>query len=377
MHWHESLVARATLVIVTGALGMTSARAQSDNFTDPPGRETTPLGELGRVDTSGEGERTLVVIPDPDFDVEAWSAFVDRYDEAFAVHLIVLAGSDGTDPPPMPGADVRETPWIDGATRGIIEHLESEALVSPILVGILDKGGYFATRVALERPDLVGGVVTIGAGPRVLFFGSDIETPMNDARRVKYIEENFIPFARTVASSRWPQGGFTAGQLSIDFNRGRELFDTYRTQGTPASVRYQMELFTTNLLDDLSSIDVPYLAVVPHFGFNDLMQQQAVFDVASGSATNLKDARKAALEAFTEATRSGDGPGRKQLVQAAQHSTREWSRLRGDAKKKIRVEKIRVSRLLVMYDQPAEFDDALNEFIDSLDDTQESEGGDS
>ena len=49
-----------------------------DNLRLPGGTVTTPLGELGRVRTSGTGHKHMVLIPGLGFGDDIWTEFMER-----------------------------------------------------------------------------------------------------------------------------------------------------------------------------------------------------------------------------------------------------------------------------------------------------------
>gem|GEM_PF-4239001 len=371
-------LAPLTLLALLGASLCSSnmwAQAQQEtpkttinNFVDPPGIETLPFGALGKVEKRGAGDLAIVLITDPDFDASIWDSFISRNSDHYTMCAITPAGAGGTPPYAMPADETfRITPWLDGYVAGVIHLIESKSIDKPILISIRDTAGYVAQRVALDRPDLVGGIALITSGPRVIFnvpISAIDETPHEYEARYNHIAEQYLPFAKTIAPQNWTNGGEQLFNFSSDYELAKAIKAKYSERNAPASIRNTMEAFTTNTEAELPDIKVPIFLALPEYNIDTMFNNIADVLVEVGKAPD-KDAALAFLnEQIASVGDNGDlDSGKAQFMRWMTMHFQEWDNMAVKIKHKhIMINRFPGAHIFVMVDQPDQFDAKLARF---------------
>ncbi len=219
---------------------------------------------LAHVETVGSGEAQLILIPGWMCDWTVWDEFMRRNSEHYTMHAVTLPGFVGAAPPvDAPNEDEMdafdETPWINNAVESIAALIVEEGIENPIVIGH-SLGGQIAMRLAIERPELVGMVVTVDGMPAVpLKYETDIE---GGADRAALIENAYEPWLRAMSADAWKEKFDQAVSNLVETASHREqlhrMFDN--TEREP-SVRYLVEALKTDITPEIEQIKAPLLAI--------------------------------------------------------------------------------------------------------------------
>ena len=219
---------------------------------------------LAHVETVGSGEAQLILIPGWMCDWTVWDEFMRRNSEHYTMHAVTLPGFVGAAPPvDTPHEDeleaFDETPWINNAVKSIAALIVEEGIENPIIIGH-SLGGQIAMRMAIERPELVGMVVTVDGMPAVpLKYKTDLE---GGADRAALIENAYEPWLRAMSADAWKEKFDQAVANLVETASHREqlhrMFDN--TEREP-SVRYLVEALKTDITPEIEQIKAPLLAI--------------------------------------------------------------------------------------------------------------------
>lgn len=238
-----------------------------DNLRHEAGYVTGPPAALGRVDRRGEGPVTMVLIAGATFGGDVLDDFVEAHGETYTMYVVTLAGFGGTPAPPMPpeGTSYGEQTWIRGAESAVVRLIEEEKLSRPVIAGHWIAGADVAMRVALDHPDLVGGLIVLSGVPRWPVPGARSESLEH---RIELLDKGLAPqWFKTVTEATWLDNNFLPGDYARHPVRGLQLWREAESVPLPVKVRYGLEARAQDLALEARNLRVPTLVVVP--GFDD------------------------------------------------------------------------------------------------------------
>jgi pimeloyl-ACP methyl ester carboxylesterase len=268
------------LVAALLTLDVTTLRAQSgvfeqdstlDNLRHAPGYETAPLGTLGQIVRRGSGPTDVVIIAGWGFGAEDFERFMQENVSRYRMVAVTLPGFVGTAAPPMPpaGTSYGDATWTRAAEDAVARVIEGDGLRKPIVVGHFIVGTQIALRLALDRPDLVGGVVVVGGEPmRFLPSRRDStgKTPMPREERVSGMDTFMGPrWFKTVTKKTWIANNYAQPQYARDSVRAAELWRKSSDVPLPVMIRYLCEYYAMDLRDEFPQLGVETRVLVPEF----------------------------------------------------------------------------------------------------------------
>lgn len=270
----------AGLVAAFVALGSSTLAAQSgafeqdstlDNLRHPPGYVTAPLGTLGQVVRRGSGPVDVLIIAGWGFGAEQFERFMQANTSKYRMVAVTLPGFAGTPAPPMPpaGTSYGDATWTRAAQDALVRLLKTEGLHRPVVLGHFIVGTQLALRLALDHPELVGGVVIVGGEPmRFLPSRRDStwKTPMPRDERVAGIDTLLAPrWFRTVTRRTWNANNYAAPQYARDSLRAAELWKQSADVPLPVMIRYLCEYYAMDLREEFPRLVVETRVLVPDF----------------------------------------------------------------------------------------------------------------
>jgi pimeloyl-ACP methyl ester carboxylesterase len=329
--------AHAVVTLALAALGASTLRAQSgvfeqdstlDNLQHAPAYVPAPPGTLGRVVRHGSGPTDVLIIAGWGFGAEEFERFMRDNASRYRSVAVTLPGFGGTAAPPMPptGTSYGDATWTRAAEDAVVRLIESERLRRPIIVGHFIVGTQIALRLALARPDLVGGVVVVGGEPMRFVPSrrdSTGKTPMPRDERVTGVDNFMAPrWFKTVTKKTWLANNYAQPQYARDSTRAAELWRKSSDVPLPVMIRYLCEYYAMDVRDELPRLAVETRVLVPEF-----------------SPEILADPRQSYV---------------KQLFWDS------WENVRG-LNPRIRVQRVSDSRIFVTDDRPDVVRDAIDE----------------
>ena len=233
--------------------------------------ETTPLAH---IETVGEGDAQLILIPGWMCDWSVWDEFMQRNADRYTMRAVTLPGFAGA-APPRDDDEQRsaETPWLNNAVAAIADLIEDESIENPIVIGH-SLGGQIAMRLAIERPELVGKVVTVDGMPAVPL---KYKTGINEGTdRAELVENAYEPWLRAMSAEDWSikfdQVVDNLVETAPHRARLRRMFNQTQRE---SSVRYRVEALKTDITPEIERIGAPLLAIA---AIEDCPEAPADFD---------------------------------------------------------------------------------------------------
>lgn len=371
------------VILLSLAISVPTSHAQDDgeiadqqtapvnNLVHAPGVTTTSLGELGHAEKRGVGPTDVILIPGASFDFTVWAGFMSRNVDRYTMYAITPAGYGGTNPPPMPDPSDRfgERPWTEAMLEAIVELIRREQLDHPIVVGHHLMGDYYAMRIALDHPDMVGGVVVI-AGEPVRRLPSPDGSPRlaTTEERAQVVRENpsLAPFYKSVSDEMWFANTYKAENFCFDEQRGEELYQLQIASPRPTQIRYYLEYLTDDASARLNTLKVPMLVIdwvrpIPYltedgFDLDAFIEDNMDARMSQFEGLTREDAKQAMRDQILKQFGTAEAVGEAVLA-----SGRPWGAV-AQENDGIRLEEVEDSRMFVMEDQPARVDELIAEF---------------
>ena len=227
-------------------------------IASPVRAETTPLAH---VETVGTGPAQLILIPGWMCDWTVWGEFMQRNTDRYTMRAVTLPGFAGAEPPSAADDEQprAETPWLNNAVAAVAELIETESIKNPIIIGH-SLGGQIAMRLAIERPELVGKVVTVDGMPAVPL---KYETGIKEGTdRTELVENAYEPWLRAMSAEDWTNKFDQAVDNLVDTTMHRaQLHRMFALTQREPSVRYLVEALKTDITPEVAQIKSPLLAI--------------------------------------------------------------------------------------------------------------------
>ncbi|HBS29171.1 MAG TPA: hypothetical protein DEB06_06895 [Phycisphaerales bacterium] len=359
------MLCAVTLTLAGGAVGAEDApKPTINNLRHVEGQATVPLTADIPFVKRGNGPVTLVLIPGAAFDASVWDEFMARHTERYTMYAITPPGHGGTPAYPMPEdpESFESTPWSDALVDGVVRLIRRQGLEKPIIVGHHLMGDHYAMRLALDHPDLIGGVAVVSGSPaRVMF---DPKNPPKSAgemfdvpreAQLERVNQQWVPFFRAVSREQFLANSYKAPALTkTSADKGARLERAIETVPLPVQVRYYLEYLTTNLTTRFAEFAVPVSVITPRKDLESILA--SIGAQAERNGQDPQKAREAMLDRMT--ARYGSREAAIEQITGDPH----WEFLKSRSPR-IVVEFIPDAAIFVMDDQPAAFDAALERLI--------------
>ena len=153
LHMFDGLASYAAGTIQNGA-------RMNLSLPEPRG----PIGDAKLdIQKFGNGPIPVVMIGDLGVDGRAmYRTFAERNSDKYSVYVVTLPGAGSSPELPWPEKlDYSAMPWLNAIQRALVSYLDTWK--KPVVLVGSSGGGYFAARLAVERPQAVRAVVLVNA----------------------------------------------------------------------------------------------------------------------------------------------------------------------------------------------------------------------
>ena len=251
--------------------GATQQDSTLNNLVHAADYRTAPPGTFGGVIRRGSGPIDVLLIPGWGFGAEVFDAFMEANASRYRMVAVTLPGFGGTAAPAMPpaGTSYAEGTWTRAAEEAVARVIEREGLKRPIVIGHFVLGTQIALRLALNFPNLVGGVVVIGGEPMRYYPSrrdSSGKTPVGREERTRGVDGYTAPrWFKTVTKQTFDVNNYAPAQYSRDTARANSLWSRSSSVPLPVMIRYLCEYMASDLSEEFAQISVPVRVLVPSF----------------------------------------------------------------------------------------------------------------
>lgn len=299
---------------ISPLLGLALALSSSAAVLAYEAAPTSTVGTL-KVDRHGEHGRPVILIPGLQGGPWVWQQTIARLQKNHVVYAVTLAGFDGM---PAPADDGN---LFDRADASLLQLIKQQKIEKPVLVGH-SLGGTLALRFAGEHAGLISGVVAVEGLP--IFPG--MERMSAEQRQAMAAQMRETMAAATPEQFKAQTLGYMQKVGVIDPQLAARYAPMNARSDIKASAEYMAEDLAADLRPGLKNANVPILEIAPYYA-PDFSQPPMV----------MSETQKTAYY--------------QSLLANAPNA---------------KVVSISPSRHFVMLDQPAKFQQALDDFLKSL-----------
>lgn len=249
-----------------------------NNLIYPQGYQTCNLGDLGKVSKTGKGKTGMIVIAGFGFGEDAYEGLANAFKTKYTVYIVTPAGFGKTPGPVMPSNETKynEMTWTNGIAKGILELIEKEKLIRPVVIAHHITATQVAFKLGIDNSDKIGKLIIISGSPYRYYgtrksatsteFDWTKEMDVNAERRSAITEKWWAPkWFKTVTKKTWDDNMWKWEDYCKDSIKGSKLFDETADVLLPVDVRYMLEWGAYDASDKYSRIKVPTLVLYPDF----------------------------------------------------------------------------------------------------------------
>ncbi|MEO7067205.1 MAG: alpha/beta hydrolase [Rhodanobacter sp.] len=277
---------------------------------------TVTVGTL-QAQRSGDHGQAVILIPGLQGGPWVWQQTIAQLQKKHVVYALTLAGFDGV---PAPAASTDGSGLMDRADASLLQLIQQQKIDRPVLVGH-SLGGTLALRFASEHPTLIAGVVAVDGLP--IFPGMERVSAEQRQAMAARMQQQLA--AATPEQFKAQSLAYMQKIGLVDQQLAAKVAPMNARSDIKASAQYMAEDLAFDGRPGLKNANVPILEISPYYAA-DFSQPPMV----------MSEAQKTAYY--------------ESLLANAPNA---------------KVMSISPSRHFVMLDQPAKFQQVLNDFLKS------------
>jgi pimeloyl-ACP methyl ester carboxylesterase len=311
--------------------GVREIDVRRNNLALPKEYRVLADDRLPLVEKKGRGKQTLILIPGMYSGKKSFDGFIARNQGRYRFLVLTPPGINGTPSRAIPaaGTSFGELTWTRRLARDLLDLIRKQKLDRPLIVAERQPGAQATIELAIEHPQLVGGVVLVGTNLVQSFFSPrdpTRKTPLAFSDRAGFVDDSWAgKWFKYVTPETWRNGDVPNQILSVDPARAKAAWEEIESTPLEIKVRYLCEFWASDVTRKFGQLKVPVLALVPGF------DEKFLADPANSFAKT----------AFVDS----------------------WERI-GSTTPLLELVKIPNSRMLVLDDQPEVADAAIAQFIE-------------
>jgi len=255
------------------ARGLREIDVSRNNLRFNADYKTLPPAERPRVIRAGRGRDPLILIPGVYSGGHAFDGFISRNQSRYACYLLTPPGLNGTPARPLPPETTSygEYTWTRSLERDILDLIRKENLHRPIIVAHGSPGSTAAEDLAVQSPDILGGVIEIASV--AVQFAPSIREPGRPAtldERIGAVDAAWAQkWFKYVTPETWESNNYPSSMLANDPDRAERARVELEAAPLPVKIRYLTEFMASDHSVQLTSVTVPLLVLRP--GFNETL----------------------------------------------------------------------------------------------------------
>ena len=210
-----------------------------------------------KVERHGDHGRAVILIPGLQGGPWVWRQTIAQLQRDHVVYAVTLAGFDGM-PAPADGGSL-----FDRADASLLQLIERYRIDKPVLVGH-SLGGTLALRFAGEHADLISGVVAVDSLP--IFPGME---RVGDGQRQAMAEQTRATLAAATPEQFQAQAlGYMQKMGVIDPQLAARYAPMNARSDIKATAQYMAEDLAADLRAGLKNANVPILEISPYYALD-------------------------------------------------------------------------------------------------------------
>jgi len=244
-----------------------------NNFRFPSDYKALADNQPPQIIKTGHGSQTLILIPGVYSGDDAFKGFMARNDSQYKFYLVTPPGLNGTPARPLPGETTSygDLTWTRRLEQDILDLIHREKLRKPVIVAHGFPGSLVADELAVQHPEVLGGVIDVAVMP-VQFFPSPKDPSFTKTaapdERIEYVNESWAQkWFKYVTPETWESNNYVAAMFSNDPARGEQARQQVESAPLEVKIRYLSEFMAADHTSEFARLTVPLLALIP--GFNE------------------------------------------------------------------------------------------------------------
>jgi pimeloyl-ACP methyl ester carboxylesterase len=242
--------------------------AQINNLILPQNYKPSVYGEIPEYVKKGNGKQALILIPGLGLDESIFNDFMKSNVKDYTMYAITIPGYGKTMAPPIPATDSSYglQYWNKGVMLGILKLIEKEKIINPIIAGYFTQGTQLALRLAIDYPEKIAGVITIGGPAKFILIQQGVPKEFPLKGTIAYTDKYTGPqWFKAMSHDDFNNGNYLPEIYSLNNKTGELLWKQVSNVPMPVIVRYLCEFFASDILLDLDKIKCPVLVLRPSF----------------------------------------------------------------------------------------------------------------
>lgn len=255
--------------------GTNQDTARNNNLILPAGYNCSATGAIPHYTKTGKGSTTLILIPGLGFDKSIFDDFIKANKKRYRIYCVTIPGYGNTSAPgmPAPGTSFGEQTWNKSAIEGIKKLIVQEQMVNPIIVGHFVQGTQLALKMAIDLPELVGGVIILGGPAKFILISNGKPVEYALASSIAYIDKVTAPtWFKSISKADYDAGNYLPEVYSLNSNVGASLWKLSASVPLPVSVHALCEFLASDITLETPAIKCPVLVLRPSFSDKVLKQ---------------------------------------------------------------------------------------------------------
>ncbi len=214
-----------------------------------------------------EQARNVIVVSGWGFGKTPYNTFIESLDQDFSTHFVTIPGFDNTAAHPLSkekGRSYGDQAWTTATVDALIDHIETNKISEPVVIGHFITGVQVAFRLALKRPDLVDKLVLVSGSAKV---GSTeyIQEPTLQ-ERILINDTYYAPkWFKTVTKNTWDEQNYPPELYATDTTKAQELWQVAASVPISIMIQYILEYYASDISLDFKKLKVPTLVMQPSF----------------------------------------------------------------------------------------------------------------
>jgi pimeloyl-ACP methyl ester carboxylesterase len=205
-----------------------------------------------QVKISGHGQ-PMILIPGLASSGETWDSTVARYKDRYECHVLTLAGFAGVARIPAP--------MLDQVRDELAAYIRDKKLQRPIIVGH-SLGGFLALSLASKFPDLPGKLIIVDSYPSLAAIYQPDVTSAQAKSQSAMTRQCMTSQPQNAEATRAMIEQMATGKADVD-----RIVGWGRTSDYSAIVDAMVEMYGTDLRDDIAAIHSPTLVLATWIGY--------------------------------------------------------------------------------------------------------------
>jgi pimeloyl-ACP methyl ester carboxylesterase len=253
------------------ARGLREIDTGRNNFRFPADYKTLADNQPPLITRKGQGRETLILIPGVYSGKEVFDGFIARNQSQYKFYVVTPSGLNGTPARPLPPETISygELTWTRRLERDVLDLIKREKLTKPVIVTHGFPGSLAADEIAVQHPEILGGVIDIAVMPPQ-FFPSPKDptrnTPATPAERVEVVNEGWAQkWFKYVTPETWESNNYPREMFTNNLDRAEQVRRQVEAAPLPVKIRYLSEFMAADHSSELAHLQVPLLALRPGF----------------------------------------------------------------------------------------------------------------